>query len=90
MTQTQFVENEVKNYIKFLFPKVSEKQLDDRFAESDYRFNEEQNRILIDIRIDNNTKYETIVMGWSDTNGIYGLVDEDRDFDEKFQEGEDD
>ena len=88
MTQTQFVENEVKNYIKFLFPKVSEKQLDDRFAESDYRFNEEQNRILIDIRIDNNTKYETIVMGWSDTNGIYGLEDEDRKFDEKFQEGD--
>ncbi len=88
MTQTQFVEQEVKNYIKFLFPKVSEKQLDDRFAESDYRFNEEQNRILIDIRIDNSTKYETIVMGWSDTNGIYGLEDEDRAFDEKFQEGE--
>ena len=90
MTQTQFVEQEVKNYIKFLFPKVTEKQLDERFAESDYRFNEEENRILIGVRIDNSVKYKTIVMGWSHDNGIYGLVDEDRDFDEKFQEGEDD
>lgn len=88
MTQTQFVEQEVKNYIKFLFPKTTEKQLDERFKESDYRFNEEQNRILIDINIGSGTKYKTIVMGWSDTNGIYGLVDEDRDFDEKFQEGD--
>jgi hypothetical protein len=83
MTQTQFVEQEVKNYIKFLFPKVSEKQLDERFKESDYGFNEELDRILIDIRI-GITKYKTIIMGWSDMNGIYGLEDEDRDFDEKF------
>jgi hypothetical protein len=27
-------------------------------------------------------------MGWSGKNGIYGLEDEDRYFDEKFQEGE--
>jgi len=88
MTQTQFVENEVKAYIKFLFPKVTDKQLNERLQESDYRFNEEHNRILIDVRIDNSTKYETIVMGWSDTDGIYGLEDEDRKFDEKFQEGD--
>jgi len=83
MTQTQFVEQEVKNYIKFLFPKVSEKQLDERFKESDYGFNEELDRILIDIRI-GITKYKTIIMGWSDMNGIYGLEDEDREFDKKF------
>jgi len=88
MTQTQFIEQEVKNYIKFLFPKVTEKQLEERFAESDYRFNEDQDRIFIDIRTNSSTKYETFVMGWSDKNGIYGLFDEDRDFDEEFQEGD--
>lgn len=88
MTQTQFVENEVKAYIKFLFPKVTDKQLEERLQESDYRFNEDQDRIFIDIRTNSSTKYETFVMGWSDTNGIYGLNDEDREFDEKFQEGE--
>ena len=77
MTQTQFVENEVRNYIKFLFPKVNEKQLDERLQESDYRFNEENNRIAIDIRIEN--KYQTIILGWSDINGIYGLHDEDEE-----------
>lgn len=86
MTQTQFVENEVKAYIKFLFPKVTDKQLEERLQESDYRFNEELDKITVDIRIDN--KYQSITLGWSDDNGIYGLNDEDREFDEKFQEGE--
>ena len=86
MTQTQFVENEVKAYIKFLFPKISDKQLNERLQESDYRFNEEMDKITVDIRIDN--KYQSITLGWSDDNGIYGLNDEDREFDEKFQEGE--
>lgn len=86
MTQTQFVENEVKAYIKFLFPKVTDKQLEERLQESDYRFNEEMDKITVDIRIDN--KYQSITLGWSDDNGIYGLNDEDREFDEKFQEGE--
>lgn len=73
MTQTQFVEQEVKNYIKFLFPELNEEQLDNKFEETDYNFNEEENRIILQIRIDN--KYQTIVMGWSNTNGIYGLED---------------
>ena len=87
MTQTQFVENEVKAYIKFLFPKVTDKQLEERLQESDYRFNEEHNRISIDVNI-TGTKYKTIVLGWSDENGIYGLNDENTAFDEKYQEGE--
>lgn len=86
MTQTQFVEQEVKNYIKFLFPKTTEKQLDERFKESDYRFNEDQDRIFIDIRTNSSTKYETFVMGWSDYSGIYGLEYGDRD--EQYEEGE--
>ena len=88
MTQTQFVENEVKAYIKFLFPEVTDKQLEERLQESDYRFNEDQDIIFIDVRTNSSTKYETLVMGWSDTNGIYGLNDENTEFDEKFQEGE--
>ena len=88
MTQTQFVENEVKAYIKFLFPKVTDKQLEERLQESDYRFNEEMDKITVDIRIDN--KYQSITLGWSDDNGIYGLNDENRQFDEKFQEGNND
>ena len=75
MTQTQFVENEVKNYIKFLFPKVNEKQLNERLQESDYGFNEEENRIIVDVNI--NGKYQTIVMGWNDNTGIYDLEVED-------------
>ena len=88
MTQTQFVENEVKAYIKFLSPEVTDKQLEERLQESDYRFNEDQDIIFIDVRTNSSTKYETLVMGWSDTNGIYGLNDENTEFDEKFQEGE--
>ena len=75
MTQTQFVENEVKAYIKFLFPKVTDKQLNERLQESDYRFNEEENRIIVDVNI--NGKYQTIVMGWNDNTGIYDLEVED-------------
>ena len=86
MTQTQFVEQEVKNYIKFLFPELNEEQLDNKFEETDYSFNEEQNKIILELKIEN--KYQTIVMGWSDTNGIYGLNDENTAFDEKYQEGE--
>ena len=86
MTQTQFVENEVKAYIKFLFPKVTDKQLNERLQESDYRFNEEMDKITVDIRIDN--KYQSIILGWSDDNGIYGLNDENTAFDEKYQDGE--
>lgn len=86
MTQTQFVEQEVKNYLKFLFPELNEEQLDNKFEETDYIFNEEENRIILMVNIDK--KYKEIVMGWSDKNGIYGLFDEDRDFDEKFQEGD--
>ncbi len=83
MTQTQFVEQEVKNYIKFLFPELNEEQLDNKFEETDYFFNEEENRIILEIK-----GLQPIAMGWSDKNGIYGLEDEDRAFDEKFQEGE--
>ena len=79
MTQTQFVENEVKAYIKFLFPKVTDKQLEERLQESDYRFNEEMDKITVDIRIDN--KYQSITLGWSDDNGIYDLHDEDEEDD---------
>ena len=43
---------------------------------------------LLILELTSSTKYETFVMGWSDKNGIYGLFDEDREFDEKFQEGE--
>lgn len=86
MTQTQFVQSEVKNYIKFLFPELNEEQLDNKFEETDYSFNEEENRIILQINI--NKKYKTIIMGWSDTNGIYGLNDENTVFDEKFQGGE--
>ena len=75
MTQTQFVENEVKAYIKFLFPKVTDKQLEERLQESDYRFNEEMDKITVDIRIDN--KYQSITLGWSDDKGIYDLHEED-------------
>ena len=83
MTQTQFVEQEVKNYIKFLFPELNEEQLDNKFEETDYFFNEEENRIILEIK-----GLQPIAMGWSGTNGIYGLEDEDRAFDEKFQEGD--
>jgi hypothetical protein len=79
MTQTQFVENEVKAYIKFLFPKVTDKQLEERLQESDYRFNEEMDKITVDIRIDN--KYQSITLGWSDDKGIYDLHDEDEEDD---------
>lgn len=78
MTQTQFVEEEVKEYIKYLFPKVNKKQLEERLQESDYRFNEEEDKIFMDINI--NGKYQTIVMGWSDYTGIYDLeVEEEGD-----------
>lgn len=79
MTQTQFVENEVKAYIKFLFPKISDKQLNERLQESDYRFNEELDKITVDIRIDN--KYQSITLGWSDDKGIYDLHEEDEEDD---------
>lgn len=79
MTQTQFVENEVKAYIKFLFPKVTDKQLNERLQESDYRFNEEMDKITVDIRIDN--KYQSITLGWSDDKGIYDLHEEDEEDD---------
>lgn len=79
MTQTQFVENEVKAYIKFLFPKVTDKQLEERLQESDYRFNEEMDKITVDIRIDN--KYQSITLGWSDDKGIYDLHEEDEEDD---------
>jgi len=83
MTQTQFIEQEVKNYIKFLFPELNEEQLDNKFEETDYFFNEEENRIILKIK-----GLQPIAMGWSGKNGIYGLEDEDRYFDEKFQEGD--
>ena len=79
MTQTQFVENEVKAYIKFLFPEISDKQLNERLQESDYRFNEELDKITVDIRIDN--KYQSITLGWSDDKGIYDLHEEDEEDD---------
>ena len=75
MTQTQFVENEVIAYIKFLFPSITDKQLEERLQESDYRFNEEQDNITVDIKIDN--KYQSITIGWSNEKGIYDLHDED-------------
>ena len=81
MTQTQFVENEVKAYIKFLFPEISDKQLNERLQESDYRFNEELDKITVDIRIDD--KYQSITLGWSDDNGIYDLHDEDEGDDDE-------
>ena len=73
MTQTQFVQQEVRNYIKFLFPELTEEELDNKFNDTKYFFNEEQNKITLEIRIDN--KYQSITLGWSDENGVYGLED---------------
>ena len=64
MTQTQFIEQEVKNYIKFLFPELNEEQLDNKFEETDYFFNEEENRIILKIK-----GLQPIAMGWSGKNG---------------------
>lgn len=75
MTQTQFVEQEVKNYIKFLFPELNEEQLDIKFEDTKYFFNEEYNRISLEIKIAN--EYKTITLGWSDTLGIYSLDGEE-------------
>ena len=81
-----FIQSEIINYLKFLFPELTEKKIDEKFKNTEFSLNEERNRILIEIKDDN--KIKGITMGWSDDNGIYGLVDEDREFDEKFQEGE--
>lgn len=71
MKSTEFVRQEVKNYIKFLFPELTEEELDNKFNDTKYFFNEEQNKITLEIRIDN--KYQSITLGWSDENGVYGL-----------------
>ncbi len=83
MNQIDYIKSEVKNYIKFLYPELNETDLNNKVAGSEYHLNEEGNRILIEIQ----GEKQGIVCGWSDTNGIYGL-DEDRDFDEQYQEGE--
>ena len=71
MTQTQFVEQEVKNYIKFLLPELTEHQLEEKLKDTEYFFNEVRNKITLEIKLEN--KYQGITLGWSDTVGIYGL-----------------
>jgi hypothetical protein len=83
MTQ-QFIKSEVKNYIKFLFPELNDEQINEKFEQTEFNLNEEQDKILIEIK-DGKT-FKGFTMGWSYEKGIYGLVDEDRDFDLKFQE----
>ena len=81
-----FIQSEIINYLEFLYPNLTEKKIDKKFKNTEFSLNEDRNRILIEIN--DNGVINGITMGWSDDNGIYGLVDEDRDFDLKFQDGE--
>lgn len=83
MTQTQYIESEVFKFLRFQFPEKKQLEVLEIFNHKiEYSLNEEGNEILIAGAGLNH------VMGWSDNNGIYSLIDEDREFDEKFQEAE--
>lgn len=83
MTQKQYLDSEVYKFLRFQFPEKTQLQVLEIFNhEIEYHLNEDGDKILIEGAGLNH------VMGWSDKNGIYSLLDEDRDFDEKFQEGE--
>lgn len=83
MTQTQFVESEVKNYIEFLFPELNKKDLNEKLNETQYFFSDDRKQILID------TKDFRGIMGWSDFSGMCSLQN-DSIFEEIHQGGKND
>lgn len=83
MTNKQFEQSEVYKFLRSQFPEKTQLEvLEIMNHEIYWSFNQEENEILIEGHGLNHA------MGWSESKGIYSLVDEDRDFDEKQQEGE--
>lgn len=82
MTVTQQLDSEVYKYLRFVYPeKTMLEVLEIQNHKIDYGFNEDGDKVAI------SGNGLNVVFGWGD-NGIYSLIDEDRDFDEAFQSGE--
>ena len=82
MTQEQFIQSEIYKLVRLDFPDLTQLEVVHKVNEISWNFNEDENQIHLE-----GENYNT-VYGWSDKTGICSLEDEDREFDEKFQEGE--
>jgi len=82
MTQDQFIQSEVYKLVKFQNPGLTQLQVVQKVTKINYHFSEDGKQILLE-----GDGYND-VFGWSDKDGIFDLDDGDREFDEKFQEGE--
>ena len=82
MTQTQFIQSEIYKLVKYQHPEMTQLQVVHKVNEITWSLDETEKKIHLEGGGYNH------VYSWSDVVGIYCLEDENRDFDEKFQEGE--
>ena len=81
MTRDQLIQSEIYKLVKFDHPELTKLQIVHMVNDISWDFSEDDKKIHIE-----GSGYNH-VFGWNDTTGFFNLVDEDRDFDEKFQEG---
>ena len=82
MTQTQFIQSEIYKLVKYQHPEMTQLEVVHLVNQITWDFSEDEKKIHLEGGGYNH------VYSWSDTIGIFALEDEDRAFDEKFQEGE--